>query len=415
MAHLEELLTMGKTMRILYVEDDEALREELTMLLSDIFDTIVLASNGEEGLAAFQKTPFDLVITDIRMPKMDGIAMIEAMRAIIPNQPIVVTSAHDETEYLLKLIALGVDSFITKPLSSDHILQSLHKSVGYIFESRERARYQEELKQLNASLKDEVARQSKDLKVSCAKAYAYQNAFYKVGNLLLLDTHGEILRVSPGGAGLLGFEAEELIGKSCAMFFHAQNSSLVYEGFLESIMTKAPWQGEVVCQTKTMQSLHVSLSSTPVVLDHEVVEFLVVLQDQTKAQAKLEAQSNETCLVSYMYKHIVDAIPLPAVVLDARGCATFHNFGFVEMVEEGFESGLMYRLKEGTLRLDEMILTEDPFLRMAGLWEKKPKGFEVQGLYETVLGSVDVHVYVKPLDKNANNYLAIICQQGARG
>ncbi|MBE0495931.1 MAG: response regulator [Campylobacterales bacterium] len=411
MSHLEKLLEMGKRLRILYVEDDEALREELTMLLSDIFDTIVLATNGEEGLAAFEKETFDLVITDIRMPKMDGIAMIEAIRVLNPTQPIIVTSAHDEAEYLLKLIRLGVDNFITKPLSSDHILETLYKSVGYIFEARERVRYQEELRQLNASLQEEVARQSKDLKESCAKAYAYQNAFYQTGSFLVLNGRGEILKATPYAAHLLGFGVQELEGKPCTIFLHAQNLLSVREAFLASIAQKSPWEGEMVCQTKTMKSLHVHFDSTPVVLADEAVEFLLVLQDQTHIE---RIEVDETCLVSYTCKHVVDALPLPAAMVDAQGCIALHNFEFIQLVEEGIEEGVMCRLKEGTLRLDAIIQTEDPFLRMPSLWDRKPKGFEVLGMYETVLGSLEVLVRIKPLDKGAKNYLALLCPQGAR-
>ena len=132
MKPLNQLLKMGKSMRILYVEDDEALQQELTLLLSDIFETITLASNGEEGLEAYKKNSYDLVITDIRMPILDGVGMIEKIRHINPTQSIIVTSAHNEAEYLIKLIHLGVDSFITKPLSSVEIFETLYKSVRHI-------------------------------------------------------------------------------------------------------------------------------------------------------------------------------------------------------------------------------------------------------------------------------------------
>jgi PAS domain S-box-containing protein len=352
------------------------------------------------------------VITDIRMPKMDGIALIEAIKARDLSQPIIVTSAHDEAEYLLKLIHLGVDNFITKPLSSDRILETLSKSVGHIFEAKERARYQEELSQLNASLQEEVARQSKDLKESCAKAYAYQQAFYQSGSFLLLNARGEILKAAPHAAKLLGFGVQELEGKPCVLFLHGQTPLRVREDFLASMTKKTPWEGEVVCQTKTMKPLHVHLENTPVFLADEAVEFLLVIQDQT--HLKDEEEAAESCLALYTCKHVLDALPLPAAMIDVQGCITLHNFEFIQVVEEGLKEGIMCRLKEGTLHLEEMIQTEDPFLRLPSLWDKKPKGFEVQGVYETVLEEVSVRVHLKPLDKGAKNYLALLCFQGAR-
>ena len=124
----DELIAWAKELKVIYVEDDAALREEVSLFLSDIFARIDTATNGLEGLEALNMNHYDLVITDIRMPEMDGISMIEALKVSHPNIPILVTSAHNESEYLLKLINLGVEHFILKPLEGDQIYRVLHSA-----------------------------------------------------------------------------------------------------------------------------------------------------------------------------------------------------------------------------------------------------------------------------------------------
>ena len=114
---INQLVSWSKELTVLYVEDDLALREEVSLFLSDIFKQIDLAPNGLEGLEKLAQNNYHLVITDIRMPIMDGIEMIEKIKELYPKQPILVTSAHNESEYLIKLINLGVQYYITKTLA----------------------------------------------------------------------------------------------------------------------------------------------------------------------------------------------------------------------------------------------------------------------------------------------------------
>ena len=418
MSALEKLLMMGKTMRILYVEDDEPLQSEFALMLWDIFDTIVLASNGEEGLEKFSQHPFDLVITDIRMPKMNGIEMIRAIKKTHPSQPIIVTSAYNETEYLLQLIELGVDGFITKPLSSEHIFRTLVKNVERVYASRELRYYQKKLEELNAALEEEVLAKTKALKQSYIKAFAYQKAFESVGTLLLLDEAGKVTQASADALKLFGFPKEELEGMSCGALLDA--ASLNQEAFSKSLAHKMPWQGELVFQTKAMRQLHAHVNCTPVPFGAGGLEFLVVMQDQSLMREALEKEKAhaKACKLSFTCKHLVESFPLPAAIVDEKGCIGLHNFEFVEMVEEGFGEGfgegLMYQLKEGTLRLETMLKTDDPFLGMPSLWERKANGFVVLATYETVLERVDMRVHIKRLDKEAGTFLAVLCRQGAQ-
>jgi DNA-binding response OmpR family regulator len=129
MLDFEALYKQTKDLNILFVEDYIPLREIIVEILEDFFNIVVETNNGEEGLKAyidFKKTHqkyFDIVITDIKMPKLNGISLTKSIQEIHGDQIIVVLSAHQETEYLMELINLGIAQFIPKPVEHEKLLE----------------------------------------------------------------------------------------------------------------------------------------------------------------------------------------------------------------------------------------------------------------------------------------------------
>ncbi len=124
------LLEQTRDLDILYVEDDTVVQQAVVKILNRFFNNVDTADNGREGLEHYQssvdkQTPYDLVLTDINMPSMDGIEMSKEILSIVPEQKIAILSAHNEVEYLHKAVELGVSGFISKPVESDHLLQQL--------------------------------------------------------------------------------------------------------------------------------------------------------------------------------------------------------------------------------------------------------------------------------------------------
>ncbi len=170
MSILNQLRNNTKHLDLLFVEDDEELRSKMNEFFSVLFRQVDTAENGEAGLQAYNKKleasnkPYDLVITDVNMPKMNGIDMIKAIHEQEPNQPIIVMSAHDETDYLLKLLRLGIGSFILKPASHEVLLKTLYSVTQAIINEQLVVRHYKEIEQLNTelSLAKEALEQSND-------------------------------------------------------------------------------------------------------------------------------------------------------------------------------------------------------------------------------------------------------------
>jgi len=122
MDKLNDIITYSKDLTLLYVEDDIDTREITTTLLENIFDNIVVAVDGKDGLEKFQSNNIDLIITDINMPSVDGISMCKSIKHINSSIPIIMLTAFDNTELLKKAIDLGIEGFLNKPLTDMDIL-----------------------------------------------------------------------------------------------------------------------------------------------------------------------------------------------------------------------------------------------------------------------------------------------------
>lgn len=86
---------------VLYAEDDEQTQEGMAVILKRLFKTVYLAPNGEVGLSLFQEHTPHLVITDIQMPKLNGLDMSKAIKELSPQTPIIITTAFNDEHYFI--------------------------------------------------------------------------------------------------------------------------------------------------------------------------------------------------------------------------------------------------------------------------------------------------------------------------
>lgn len=112
--------------KILVCEDDRALNSLVTSYLSDCGYEVTSCPNGEEGLFALERTTFDLIITDIMMPKVDGFELAESIRISDKTTPIVFMSAKDDKPSKMYGYKLGIDDYITKPFDIDELVMKVN-------------------------------------------------------------------------------------------------------------------------------------------------------------------------------------------------------------------------------------------------------------------------------------------------
>ncbi|AXX89825.1 DNA-binding response regulator [Arcobacter suis] len=116
-----------KNLKILIVEDEKRLAQLLKDSISNSFFSVIIASNGEDGLKKFKSFKPDIIITDIMMPFCDGLEMTLQIKELDESIPIIVLSAHSDKEKLLKAIDLGINKYFIKPFDPEELLEHINK------------------------------------------------------------------------------------------------------------------------------------------------------------------------------------------------------------------------------------------------------------------------------------------------
>lgn len=117
--------------RILIIEDEATIRRVLTKILSEESDTYQVddAEDGVMGLEKIKNNDYDLVLCDIKMPKMDGVEVLEAVKKIKPEIPIVMISGHGDMETAIQTMRLGAFDYISKPPDLNRLLNTVRNAL----------------------------------------------------------------------------------------------------------------------------------------------------------------------------------------------------------------------------------------------------------------------------------------------
>ncbi|MEW6552000.1 MAG: response regulator transcription factor [Campylobacterota bacterium] len=118
-------ISVLKTLNVLIVEDDEIVLNELFATTSILFKEVFTARNGQDGYLIFEFNKIDIILTDIKMPILDGIGFVNKIREKNSECPIIVLSSYSEQSTLLKMLNLGVDGYLIKPIEFYELVETL--------------------------------------------------------------------------------------------------------------------------------------------------------------------------------------------------------------------------------------------------------------------------------------------------
>lgn len=114
-----------KSLKVLFIEDEDLIRNKIVSSLEYIVDEVIAASNGLEALEKLQHFTPDLIITDLEMPKMNGADFIHEVRKRDKNICIIVVTAYTSEKYLLQLIDMHIEKYILKPITLENLIGAL--------------------------------------------------------------------------------------------------------------------------------------------------------------------------------------------------------------------------------------------------------------------------------------------------
>jgi DNA-binding response OmpR family regulator len=123
------MMDLLKNFTILYVEDDEMVRRNAIEYLNRICKEVLEAKDGKEAIKIYKEQRPDIIITDISMPKLNGLDMASYIRAQDNSVQIIVATAHSDTEYLMQAVELQLVKYIIKPITKEKLLDALSRSM----------------------------------------------------------------------------------------------------------------------------------------------------------------------------------------------------------------------------------------------------------------------------------------------
>lgn len=137
---------------ILYVEDDEILRLEANSVVGKYFKKFDVAKDGEEALKLYLPKKYDMVISDITMPNINGVELVRQIKNFYPKQKIIITSSSEDSKHIIDLINIGVNKFLPKPMNYKQLLEYLDNVARSLENERKIIEYQHILEEKNREL-----------------------------------------------------------------------------------------------------------------------------------------------------------------------------------------------------------------------------------------------------------------------
>jgi len=197
----QTLQKRASNISVLLVEDDKLIMKEYLNFLRKIFTNITSKENGQEGLEEALSIKYDLIISDIEMPLINGLEMIEKIKEKHPNQVSLLISAHNDVDILHKSVQLGVNGFIFKPIDRYQMINALSKIVVLINLTKANEMYTIDsitgLYSLAKLEQDILEKQKHSLAFLKIRGFKKINNFYgyKTGNSILIQSADILMEI----------------------------------------------------------------------------------------------------------------------------------------------------------------------------------------------------------------------------
>ncbi len=250
---------MDKSIKILYVEDDKWIIEFIKILFKEHdIENVTYALNGEEGLELYKNNDFDLVITDMIMPVMDGFELIENIKIINPKQIFMMVTGLDNKEDLIRAIKLRVNYFVEKPIEPKMFNQVLQEAM-------------------------ELVNQKKELAFSNLLLKQYKYAIDTSSVLSKTDLTGKITYINEEFCRLSKYSSHELIGKPHNIVRHPDTPKELFKDMWHTLQSKKVWRGVVKNIAKDGSDYIVNTIVIPILdINDNAVEYLSIRNEITQ-------------------------------------------------------------------------------------------------------------------------------------
>jgi PAS domain S-box-containing protein len=257
-----------RTITVLYVEDEERIRLTMYNVFVKLFKKVYVAVDGKDGFELYKEIiskdeEIDIVVADINMPVMSGLDMLESIREFDKDLPFILTTAHAESDYLLRAIDLNVRHYAVKPLQIKDVMLQIQDICENKFNEKI-IKHQAQEKEQYISILNQAAIVSKT------------------------DPNGVITYVNELFCEVSGYTQKELIGQNHNILTYPDVSKSFFKKMWNTISAGDTWKGKVKNQTKDGQLYIVYATIFPIlddigenIIGYMSVQF-VITEDETE-------------------------------------------------------------------------------------------------------------------------------------
>lgn len=258
-----------KNLNILYVEDDENIKYELSNLLKNFVNHIYTASDGQEGYEVFlnNQSKIDVIISDINMPKLSGIEMMQEIRKVNKEIPVIFATAYSDSAFLAEAIKVKVYDYIVKPINIRTLLIILNE-IAYL-------QFQERL----------IVAQRLDLQ-------RYKEILENNNLIIKIDLKGTILYINQLFLEISSYEYDEIVNQNIQKIVHKENQDII-NTILSTINKNNSWKGNIKNINKFQDDFIVEAIAIPNITENGEILGAILVQKDITAQIiqKREIQS----------------------------------------------------------------------------------------------------------------------------
>ncbi len=262
-----------KDWKVLFIDDEEGIRRVMSIALADAGYEVLTAADGESGLALCDEKSPHIVITDIRMPGIDGIEVLRRIKETQPDKEVIVVTAFGEMELAVRALQLDASDFITKPINDEALGVALKRA-------EDRYTTRKELQDYTALIEEKWLETAKEL----TKTYNFQKNLIEssIQGIIGCDSAGEVITYNRSMEKTLGYSKYEVVGKTLLdQFFDAGEA----ERFRENLYGEgyggkhSLFLYETTLLTKTGSEIPVQLSATVLFEEGEEMGIVAFFQD----------------------------------------------------------------------------------------------------------------------------------------
>ena len=270
-------MTIAMPVRLLTVDDEEAIRGGVAAYFEDSGYLVSEASDGLAALELIRQARPDIVITDLRMPRMDGLELIDAVTAEFENLPIIVLSGTGVLADAIDALRRGAWDYLTKPI------QDLAELEIIVQRSLERARLITENRHYQANLESLVEERTAQLRKLTTAVEQSANS------VIITSTDGVIEYVNPCFCMVTGYSSEEVLGQKPSLLKSGHQPPELYADLWKTITSGQEWRGEFRNKRKN-GTLYWELGSiAPVRNDAgEITNYVAIKEDISIRKAQEE-------------------------------------------------------------------------------------------------------------------------------